>query len=395
MTTVSSSDHLSSFEVFGEPWIRSILGNSASRSKSIIFIWAVFLLLPAFLFFVPSWMDGSLRIEDGLGLLDDRQAFAAALIVPAVLSGFAILSPGFSEVLHSLRWVIAWRDPAGTPNMNGDLLSEEEFQDMLARYEWSLLITGSARYLAVGMAALGLAIWGYVTVIHFFAPTNMEYGKDYWGSQNFMASFVVSTLFLFFLYVIALPYVFFKLMMVLQIMRRSCIELNDIKVLRIRPLNPDKAGGLGAFGSFAFKFILLFSVPAVLVVLYPIFIGYNGIFFIFTTVYIFSLILVFFYPLSGAHQAMSQAKRATLERMSGQINRIYDNLMVTVTPVENLALGPQFDVADRLDKLYSRAQEMPVWPFDLATFAKFATIIISVALTGGLKWFVDRLVGSG
>ena len=210
-----------------------------------------------------------------------------------------------------------------------------------------------------------------------------------------MTSFVVRTIFEFILYVIALPYVLFKAIMVLQIMRGSCAELDQKKVLRIRPLNPDKAGGLGRFGQYSFKLLLLTCVPAVLVVLYPIFIGYTQIFFVATTLFIALLIFVFFYPLSGAHRAMRQAKKNTLINLSWQINRSYDSFMDTVESDENLTLGPDFDVVDKLDKLYSRAQEMLVWPFDLATFTRFATIIVSVALTVGIKWIVDQLVGTG
>lgn len=66
---------LPKIEVFGEPWIRSVLGSSASKPKGIFIIWVVFGLLPMCSYLVTTQIDGSLRIEDGIGLLDDVPLF--------------------------------------------------------------------------------------------------------------------------------------------------------------------------------------------------------------------------------------------------------------------------------------------------------------------------------
>jgi hypothetical protein len=50
-----------------------------------------------------------------------------------------------------------------------------------------------------------------------------------------------------------------------------------------------------------------------------------------------------------------------------------------------------FDEVDKLNKLYATAQSMPVWPFDLATISKFATIMGTVTLTVWLKFVIEEL----
>ena len=54
-----------------------------------------------------------------------------------------------------------------------------------------------------------------------------------------------------------------------------------------------------------------------------------------------------------------------------------------------------FEEVDRIDRLYIRAQRMPVWPFDLTTFARFATIIGTVTLTVLLTWLLDKVLNNG
>ena len=102
--TTSDSTQPDRFEVFGEQWIKSIFGNSASRPRAILIIW-VFSLLPLCSYFVITTIDGSIRLAEGsMGLLNDVQVFLVlGAALPGILSAMAIIFPKFPEVVGSLR----------------------------------------------------------------------------------------------------------------------------------------------------------------------------------------------------------------------------------------------------------------------------------------------------
>jgi hypothetical protein len=105
------------------------------------------------------------------------------------------------------------------------------------------------------------------------------------------------------------------------------------------------------------------------------------------------LAIIFFYPLSGAHRAMRKAKGETLRSLSEEFTVSYDRFMETMKDKSAQTSWADFDEADKLNKLYATAQSMPIWPFNLATVSKFATIMGTVALTVWLKFILDRLSG--
>jgi hypothetical protein len=67
--------------------------------------------------------------------------------------------------------------------------------------------------------------------------------------------------------------------------------------------------------------------------------------------YIPLLIFAFFYPLSGAHTAMSNAKKETLRSLSEQFNRVYDDFMIDIKANRPGTLRADFELADKVDKL--------------------------------------------
>ena len=379
-------------EVFGEPWLRSILGSSASKPKAVIMIWATFGLLPLVLYIITTLIDGSFSLEgDAVGLREDITSFSFWVVLPAVVSGVVIVLGRFPDVLHTLQNVIARTDTKGSSADGGNRLAAEGFEDILKRYERRLMVKGGSRNLATVLVAIGLALWAQATGTHWFSTESFAYGFDTWGSQNYMTTFLVRTLYEFVLYAMVGPYVLFKFIMILHTMRSICIELHRMKVLRIRPLNPDKAGGLGGFGQYSLSLLLPVSAPVVLIAVYALFLGVNPLFIVTNSLYVALLITLFFYPLSGAHQAMRDRKQETLRVLSSQINARYDNFMGAMTYDTPPTLGPDFEVVDKLDKIYVRVQGMPVWPFDLATFSRFATIIGTVVLSVWLRWLVGLI----
>lgn len=386
MDHASGQEGLYKIEVFGEPLVRRILGESASH-RALIIIWGVFILIPMILYVIAANVDGSFTLEgDAMGLTSDFTLFVALPVFAAVFSAAVIVLPRFPEVLLSLQWVIAWKEKKGTSADDGKRMAVDEFNDILRRKQEALLGKSKSKYLRAVLVVIGLALWALATNTHWFSAETFAYGVDSWSSKNYMTSFAVRTIYEFVLYVFAAPYVLFKLVTILHIMRSTCVELTIAEVLRIRPLNPDKAGGMGAFGRYSIRLMSITSVPAILVVVYVFVLSVTTVFMVVTTLYITLLVFVFFYPLSGAHRAMLKAKQETLAMLSDQFNESYDHFMGAMKSTTIATSWADFDEVDKLDKLYVRAQAMPVWPFDLATFTRFATIIGTVTLTVWLKW---------
>ena len=120
--------------------------------------------------------------------------------------------------------------------------------------------------------------------------------------------------------------------------------------------------------------------------------------FVNVSMYVPVLVLTFFYPLGGAHRAMQTAKQNTLRTLSEEFNRIHDDFMGRIRDKsdtkEPAGMKEQFEMAEKVGKLYMEAQQMPVWPFNLTTLSRFGGILLTVFLTVWLK-FIINLAGIG
>jgi hypothetical protein len=58
-------------------------------------------------------------------------------------------------------------------------------------------------------------------------------------------------------------------------------------------------------------------------------------------------------------------------------------------------LKADFEMADSVDKLYVKAQQMPVWPFNLVTLGRFSGVLLTVTLTVWLKFIIGWFSGVG
>ena len=286
-----------------------------------------------------------------------------------VCSGAAMLFPRLAEVLQCLR-----------RHVDDNCRTRQKWEATLKGYENVLSGKGKSAYLAIGLVVLGVAAWGLATSTHWFATESFAYGYDIWSSQSFLTGFLVRAFYELLVYGVVIPYVLFKLLTILYIMRRSCLDWG--RELKLRPLNSDQAGGLGAFGEFSLGLTFVAAFPIALIVVYLFFVPVNTLFLTLSSVYIILLVVLFFYPLGGVHRAMRDAKNSTLSAIALQINRRYDNLLGTSPSDIPLRIDAEFD---RLDKLYLRAREMPVWPFNHATFTQFLVIVGTPTVTILLK----------
>jgi hypothetical protein len=153
-----------------------------------------------------------------------------------------------------------------------------------------------------------------------------------------------------------------------------------LESLKIRPLSPDKAGGLGNLGAYSLKMILVLLPLVVPLLLYPIFAELNEILSAGIILFIPALFFAFLYPLSGAHTAMSKYKKQELSLLSREFNKVYDEFTRDIRDNRMLDIPDDFRFMENFEKLYQKAERMPVWPFNMEILSKLGAVIAAVGI---------------
>ena len=339
-------------------------------------------ILPAILLFITSWISGTLYLEGAaLGYLEDYIFAFFFISLPAMVVLVAVLVSTLPETLHSLRSVIRKRD--GQNQDSGPTMEADKFNDLLKKFEEK--ITGSHgwyRVLKYGGHVLGVFYALCALKSHYFALDTYTY--DIWSSQDHLLNLAGRTIYELVLFGIIVPALFYKFLVVLHVIRAMFRRLTDDQVIRLRPLSPDNAGGLGMVGGYSLKMVYVLLPALVPLLLYVLFMPFTPIIMIGMIVYIPLVVLVFFYPLSGAHQAMKRYKTIELEYLAQEFNRAYDTFISRIGGQDHQIDDEAAQAADlmgKLEELYDKANKMPVWPFNVQTLTRFgATVTIPLII---------------
>jgi hypothetical protein len=149
--------------------------------------------------------------------------------------------------------------------------------------------------------------------------------------------------------------------------------------MNIIPVAPDGRGGLARVGTVAFKLNLMAGSGMVVVVAWMVLFGIDASFVLGFVVYIALLIGVFFLPLMAIHRAMESAKEAELTRFAHLFEAAYLQLRAEA---DYDPTGPGrrreeiVQYLASLERLYQRAEAMPVWPFNFQILGQFTTLIL-------------------
>ncbi len=224
----------------------------------------------------------------------------------------------------------------------------------------------------------GLAWVILAAFTHWFVRYN--YIDTLFSSNVYPISFVIRTIIEFIWIGFVLPHLLFKFIMVLHTMRSICHRLTKQNYLLIRPLSPDKAGGLGGLGTYSLKMVVIL-IPALLpLLLYIIFGELNIMLSIGIILYVPLLLFTFFYPLSSAHYAMNKFKNEELQTLAGVFNRVYDEFTKDINTKQFEDIPDDFEIMDKLSQLYEKADKMPVWPFNMETFGRFSALVATLGI---------------
>ena len=156
------------------------------------------------------------------------------------------------------------------------------------------------------------------------------------------------------------------------IMREFC----DLPLL-LRPLHPDGAAGLKPLAKLALVMSMAPLLGFVVIGFYVLAINYPIGWRIASTVVLLAvlMVIVFFFPLSRAHSKMANAKTGILANLSRQHDITYTSLVREMNEPSPEPMEETYSALGKIENLYERAENMPVWPFDVSIVAKLATSI--------------------
>ena len=169
--------------------------------------------------------------------------------------------------------------------------------------------------------------------------------------------------------------------------------------VRLRPFDPDRAGGLKPLGDYAISVGYVIATAGVALALLSIQSQLTGSlqsnYLVLTAwgVYVILAPLSFFATLGAAHGAMRKAKVQCLLLIAQQFDREYD-LTVTTLQTPGTNIGAQVERVRHLDALYELTNRFPIWPFDTVTLGRFFTImaapiaavLVSLLTTAAKRW---------
>lgn len=257
-------------------------------------------------------------------------------------------------------------------------VSNEKLNELFKNCEAMITGKGKVKYLVALFFIIGLTWVGYGAYKHWFV--DYEFANDLFSSQYHILPFIIQTIYEFIVFGLIFPFIGFKFVTILHSMRYICIELTKVEALKIRPLSPDKAGGLGTLGTYSLKMILVLLPLVIPLLLYPIFAELNELLSAGIILFIPALCFAFLYPLSGAHTAMSNYKKQELNLLSREFNKVYDEFIRDIRDNQVRDIPADFTIMENFEKLYQKAERMPVWPFNLEILSKLGAVIAAVGI---------------
>lgn len=174
--------------------------------------------------------------------------------------------------------------------------------------------------------------------------------------------------------------------------------------INVRPLHPDRAGGLSPLGNFSLMLSYIISLLGVMLVTVPVIRNYvvvGTLEFRWSTelvlglgIYLVAAPTVFFTPLSVAHSAMQDAKDQLLLQIARRFDREYVSVRDVLGASDDAISGLENDLSimKELQTLHDTISEFPVWPFNTANIRRFATSYLLPIAIPFLIELVVRLI---
>ena len=321
-----------------------------------------------------AWRDGTLFTTSPVGFFRDPAAFLNMAFAIPVFAWYAWTPAGLGTLIAGLLSNRVFRI-RGRPTFVDEVIVQ------LCRRRWLWLAYGGA----IGASLMSLP--GYLARMaardswSMATPASVALSLI-WAATGFFAAFRIVTYY--------------------AVVRMELRRLFARHRVRVRPLHPDRCGGLAPLGVFSIRVSYLMTLLAaflVVTVMTRSYLAYGeprlefGLDLVvgFPVLALLSAFIFFALP-AVAHDSMSKAKDLLLMRINRRFETEYRLLQKNLEkPDTDLESGLK-RLGD-LQKLHETTSNFPVWPFDVRTLSRFAsswlTPIAIAALTTLVKVLLD------
>jgi hypothetical protein len=337
------------------------------------FPWHVFLflLLVSLLPYLGAAFDGSFFLpEESLGIFEHYGNICFTIIFPLIFICYIRGIRNFDRFVEEI-------------NIN---LVEDKREEKIKIREFLRAHWDKKSYIPLKFFCISCGfIFATINAINTLEPEKV-WRHDVYDSINHIGGYVAQRIFFYLWWAYLLPVFVYHLIVIVIILNRLFRLIIDANLLRLQPMHPDCAGGLGRLGRMSLNFnvaiLLSMAVSAALYYTH----GYNLPLLYGIVVQFLLLPVVFFLPLLRVHKAMELKKESLLLDISNCYRHLSDSLIRKIAKGDSPAKA-EYEEELRLRGLYKAFENIPAWPFDVKTIMKF----ISTFLLPALLWLIEWL----
>lgn len=338
---------------------------------------------PLLVFFIVAGLTDTLTIAGGTGLRNDW------VLLNVLLSLW--LAVGLTRRVLDMSCDVFCNVQS---TFDKTKISRKQYEKAIEEL-WTIVdgrkgIYGKVKY---GLMSAGFALWGWyaITQATYFG---YDQAQSVWRFGDHPIGFAAVTAFQLWTLPFIWPVFIYKVLSLIYGMNRFFRQLDpqpDPRQrlrrprLRLRPMSPDGAGGLGEMGKLALNMEYVF-LPFIGVSVISYFrYGLQAQTYLLFPALAMVLVFVFWAPLMAAHSTMRRSKDWTLNLVEAEFNMYYDFLVRELEKDGPSIYGEEaaksIENIENLQHIYAETKKMPVWPFDMAMVRRFtATIVIPIAV---------------
>lgn len=360
--------------IFLHKWLPALPLYKKRQLGSIGALLISLVLVPNVLGLLASFADDSLFLPgDAAGFLEDPIFFPYTIVIATTFYLFRKTMDIVPATLDSI--------PRGTPDNPSRAQLPSAIRHQLGFVASVLLQAGEqrGRWGRVPDVVLTVLLIGMVTISYASGVYGEQTEALNWRSPAFFWGNMYGIVFFFFMMGYLLRTALAFVIRLIWCMWYIGKKLGDRDGLRIEPLSPDGAGGLGQFGKLAWRIDLLLLPTMSLAVYWYWTWDLTPTYITGFVVLILLVPLFFLLPLWGLHGAMKKAKAQELQLLSQRFDlnaSVMRQWLRGKWDVDRQQGLEATAVVERVLLLHQRASHMPVWPFDLTVLARVVGYVL-------------------
>ncbi len=357
---------------------------------------AFFYLIIFFTLILTNFIDGSLIILDdkkSFGLLQDYANYFYFLSFFITTCLFKKLELKFVRTfLSDYSLIIDETRRSSGFELKNCIDFDENYKteyETLVKKQMNLIFLKEKIYKRIFyLIQLTILIVFLMTSVYLPLFTNQVTGNWNFSLSIYPLGFISNQIKDFFFWVIIVPPILWGVTTITLSITKICKEIDKKGKFNIRPLSPDRSGGLKQLGgltlilfymviiqfSHLFATSLIIGFPISHQIIYPLFFTFTA--------------FIFFFPILSVRKAMKLAKQEELERIMSLFDTSYLKFKEHFKNFDSID-STQINQILEIKELYKQAESMPVWPFDVDTFLKFVSIFLIPLLVFVIQLLVN------